>query len=123
MILLPYSVILSDIDFNLDFEQTEGCSRLLVGNSHVPRQTRFLAMRLSHMGFRCATLSRNMLANANATRPWQIYADYVQHLIGIAICTYVLIAILKKRLKLPNIHQEILQILKYRIAKSFLAKK
>jgi hypothetical protein len=40
--------------------------------------------RLYHMGFRCATLSRNTLANANATRPWQIYADYAQHLIGIA---------------------------------------
>ena len=42
------------------------------------------AKRLYHMGFRCATLSRNTLANANATRPWQIYADYAQHLIGIA---------------------------------------
>ncbi len=36
------------------------------------------AKRLYHMGFRCATLSRNTLANANATRPWQIYADYAQ---------------------------------------------
>ena len=40
--------------------------------------------RLYHMGFRCATISRNTLANANATRPWQIYADLAQHLIGIA---------------------------------------
>jgi hypothetical protein len=42
------------------------------------------AKRLYHMGFRCATISRNTLANANATRPWQIYADFAQHLIGIA---------------------------------------
>ena len=42
------------------------------------------AKRLYHMGFRCATISRNTLANANASRPWQIYADLAQHLIGIA---------------------------------------
>ena len=36
------------------------------------------------MGFRCQTISRNTLANANATRPWQIFADFAQHLIGIA---------------------------------------
>jgi len=40
--------------------------------------------RLYHMGFRCKTISRNTLANANATRPWQMYADFAQHLIGIA---------------------------------------
>lgn len=40
--------------------------------------------RLYHMGFRCPTISRNTLANANATRPWQMYADFAQHLIGIA---------------------------------------
>jgi Transposase DDE domain/Domain of unknown function (DUF4372) len=40
--------------------------------------------RLYHMGFRCATISRNTLANANATRPWQIYADLCQSLIGMA---------------------------------------
>ena len=40
--------------------------------------------RLYHMGFRCTTISRNTLANANATRPWQIYADLAQHLITIA---------------------------------------
>jgi len=40
--------------------------------------------RLDHMGFRRTTISRNTLANANATRPWQIYADLAQHLIGIA---------------------------------------
>ncbi len=42
------------------------------------------ASRLYHMGFRCSTISRNTLVNANATRPWQIYADFVQHLIAIA---------------------------------------
>jgi len=42
------------------------------------------AKRLYHMGFRCQTISRNTLANANATRPWQIYADLAQHLIGVA---------------------------------------
>jgi hypothetical protein len=42
------------------------------------------ANRLYHMGFRCQTISRNTLANANATRPWQIYADLAQHLIGMA---------------------------------------
>jgi hypothetical protein len=42
------------------------------------------AHRLYHMGFRCQTISRNTLSNANATRPWQIYADFAQHLIGLA---------------------------------------
>jgi hypothetical protein len=42
------------------------------------------AKRLYHMGFRCSTISRNTLSNANATRAWQIYADMAQHLIGIA---------------------------------------
>jgi hypothetical protein len=42
------------------------------------------APRLYHMGFRCSTISRNTLANANATRPWQIYADFAQHLIRMA---------------------------------------
>ena len=42
------------------------------------------ANRLYHMGFRCSAISRNTLANANATRPWQIYADFAQHLIGMA---------------------------------------
>ena len=36
------------------------------------------------MGFRCQTISRNTLANANATRPWQIYADFAQHLFTLA---------------------------------------
>ena len=45
--------------------------------------------RLYHMGFRCQTISRNTLANANATRPWQIYAEFAQHLIGMARQLYV----------------------------------
>jgi len=36
------------------------------------------------MGFRCQTISRNTLANANVTRPWQIHADVAQHLITVA---------------------------------------
>lgn len=47
------------------------------------------AHRLYHMGFRCETISRNTLSNANATRPWQIYADFAQHLIAIARPLYV----------------------------------
>ena len=42
------------------------------------------AKRLYHMGLRCKTVSRNTLANANATRPWQIYANLAQHLIAMA---------------------------------------
>ncbi len=59
---LTYRESLRDIEFNL----------------------RAQAKRLYHMGFRCQTISRNTLANANATRPWQIYADLAQHLIGMA---------------------------------------
>jgi hypothetical protein len=40
--------------------------------------------RLYHMGFRCKTISRNTLSNANAVRPWQVFAELAQHLIGIA---------------------------------------
>jgi hypothetical protein len=40
--------------------------------------------RLYHMGFRCKAISRNTLSNANAVRPWQMYAGFAQHLIGIA---------------------------------------
>ena len=81
------------------------------------------ARRLYHMGFRCQTISRNTLANANATRPWQkqhlrikvffgTSENAVKTQIWIAISTYVLIAIAKKRLHLDH-HSlyEILQIL------------
>ena len=40
--------------------------------------------RLYHMGFRCKTISRNTLANANGTRPWAMFADLAQHLIAMA---------------------------------------
>ena len=40
------------------------------------------AHRLYHLRFR-SPVARNTLANANAVRPWQIYADLAQHLIGI----------------------------------------
>ena len=36
------------------------------------------------LGFRCKTISRNTLANANGTRPWAVFAELAQHLIGIA---------------------------------------
>ena len=39
--------------------------------------------KLYHMGFR-SSVARNTLANANATRPWQIYAEFAQHLIATA---------------------------------------
>ncbi len=42
------------------------------------------ARRLYHMGFRRQMISRNTLANANATRPWKIYADFARRMMGIA---------------------------------------
>jgi hypothetical protein len=44
--------------------------------------------KLYHMGIR-GQVSRNTLANANATRDWRIYADFAQRLIGIARKVYV----------------------------------
>lgn len=41
------------------------------------------AEKLYHMRIR-GQISRNTLANANATRDWRIYADFAQRLIGIA---------------------------------------
>src|SRR5215216_3428827 len=40
--------------------------------------------KLYHLGFRTNTISRNTLANANATRDWRIYAQFAQRLIAIA---------------------------------------
>jgi uncharacterized protein DUF4372/DDE family transposase len=40
--------------------------------------------KLYHMGFRSKRVSRNTLANANATRDWRIYAQFAQRLIAIA---------------------------------------
>ncbi len=42
------------------------------------------ALRLHHMVFRWQTISRNALANANATSPRKIDADFAHHLIGMA---------------------------------------
>jgi hypothetical protein len=43
--------------------------------------------KLYHLGIRSA-VSRNTLANANATRDWRIYADFAQSLMGIARMLY-----------------------------------
>lgn len=40
------------------------------------------------MGCCCRTISRNTLANADVTRPRQIYVDVAQRLIGIARLLY-----------------------------------
>jgi hypothetical protein len=45
--------------------------------------------KLYHLGFRTNTISRNTLANANATRDWRIYAQFAQRLIAIARKLYV----------------------------------
>ena len=44
---------------------------------------------LYHMGFRCETVSRNTLANANEVRPWQIWAELAQELMKRAQALYV----------------------------------
>jgi len=46
------------------------------------------AEKLYHTGIR-GQVSRNTLANANATRDWRIYADFAQRLIGVARKLYV----------------------------------
>jgi hypothetical protein len=43
------------------------------------------AAKLYHLGIR-GNVSRNTLANANATRDWRIYASFAERLIGIARC-------------------------------------
>ena len=49
---------------------------------------RTFGSKLYHAGFRCKRISRNTLANANRIRPWQIYADFAQHLIADATKLY-----------------------------------
>jgi len=44
--------------------------------------------KLYHAGFRCKRIARNTLANANSVRPWQIFADFAQHLIAEATKLY-----------------------------------
>lgn len=43
---------------------------------------------LYRMGFRCTAVARNTLANANATRPWQLYAGFGRKLIDLALPLY-----------------------------------
>ena len=43
---------------------------------------------LYHMGFRCQTISRNTLANANEVRPWQIWAELAMVLMKRARALY-----------------------------------
>lgn len=45
--------------------------------------------KLYHLGFRCNRISRNTMSNANSVRDQRIYADFAQHLIGIARDLYV----------------------------------
>src|SRR5208282_997251 len=40
--------------------------------------------KLYRLGFRAPRIARNTMSNANAVRDWRIYADFAQHLIGIA---------------------------------------
>ena len=49
---------------------------------------RAMGSKLYHMGFRCKTISRSTLANANEQRHWKIYADFAQTLISQAIELY-----------------------------------
>jgi hypothetical protein len=48
---------------------------------------RAMGTKLYHMGIR-SSVSRNNLSHANATRDWQIYADFAQVLIGQARSLY-----------------------------------
>jgi hypothetical protein len=40
--------------------------------------------KLYRLGFRTPRIARNTMSNANAARDWRIYADFAQHLIGMA---------------------------------------
>jgi hypothetical protein len=42
------------------------------------------ASKLYRLGFRAPRIARNTMSNANAVRDWRIYADFAQHLIGMA---------------------------------------
>lgn len=44
--------------------------------------------RWFHMGLRCQSVARSTLANANSTRPWQVFADLAHHLIATARTLY-----------------------------------
>ena len=65
----------------LSFAQLTACESLrdIEINLRVQRQ------HFYHLGFRCKTISRNTLANANHVRPWEVFADLAHHLIGVAL--------------------------------------
>ncbi len=42
------------------------------------------ASKLYRLGFRAPSIARNTMSNANSVRDWRIYADFAQHLIGMA---------------------------------------
>ena len=42
------------------------------------------ASKLYRLGFRAPRIARNTMSNANAVRDWRIYADFAQHLTGMA---------------------------------------
>ena len=78
---------------NVDIEcRTHACPRSvsLLGESlgDIEACLRSQTEKLYHMGIR-GQVSRNTLANANATRDWRIYADFAQRLIGIARKLYI----------------------------------
>ena len=60
--------------FAMAFAQLTACESL----RDIEINLRAQSVRFYHMGFRCKTVCCNTLANANATRPWQIYADFAQ---------------------------------------------
>ena len=66
--------------FALSFAQLTGRESL----RDIEINLRAHGKHLYRMGFRCKTISRNTLANANGTRPWAVFADLARHLIGIA---------------------------------------
>lgn len=69
-----YAMVFAQLTFRESLRGIEAC---LATQSH----------RLYHLGFRSPVV-RNTLASANAVRPWQIYADLAQHLVGIARLLY-----------------------------------
>jgi hypothetical protein len=85
MICLPNLVFESGLDLNVE-SQTLGLSRISAQNRHAPRQARICATHAlsatKHVSPLCGRPLRrtqgqgndfaHMLANANATRPWQI---------------------------------------------------
>ena len=77
---------------------------------------RAMQPKLYHMGIR-GRIAKSTLADANEGRDWRIYADYgtsenaVKTQVWIAVSVYVLVAILKKELRIERSLYEILQVL------------